>query len=672
MSWTIAKLLQHGVDPWLINENGESAVYCSCKSGSGFEMYKVLQRADASVLDTTSSGPNRWSPLRRSLYSQDTRIFHEICYRIQKQPEFDALINEISPDGLSLLHECAFLPGEAGVIHARTLKVALRNQRAEILEKRLSARGQRPALTPFQLAVICHNFELAKVLVQWGCNPLRGVNRSRFLGFIISYQVQDSYEPSTFLNEIVNDPVVNHIRRFPHPATMRSSITYLLENEGAWWINYNDFFRGRWKNSEIDEDANHDPFLSWQPGLEDIFSTLARRPDEPRDAIARYGYGGLFDANDLGFGIRARHIRDYRSFIVAYRYDSVTEQRYGHKFVTALEAAFDGVMGSPYPTQAEQVLYLILEHFHGRHFCNFPYFQYLPTPFWQRTMQTYLRRRETVLHRAVRNHKAAIVKRLLEAGADWDMANINWQTPLRLAQLLEFGLDPDARDSHASFLSRFTPSRPVQKTAVSPRTSETTRCLALLEDAAITSSGGPWSFIRALKEVRWPWDDYETDDMGVRFLLFYAISLSLLILPILILAGLITMWRPILDDHNTMRETLSSFHDLGNQLGHCVLNNSAKCEMRSSISAPALADAYASALSNFSHAVSDTFEDCYRNMKGKDHDARLVACGFRVFVNNYNSWMSGNYTVMDSTERALAEKICHCKCSLWGTPFTRK
>ncbi|KAF5620616.1 uncharacterized protein FTJAE_11609, partial [Fusarium tjaetaba] len=40
---------------------------------------------------------------------------------------------------------------------------------------------------------------------------------------------------------------------------------------------------------------------------------------------------------------------------------------------------------------------------------------------------------------------------------------------------------------------------------------------------------GSRSAIRALREVRWPWSEYETDSIGIRFLLFYALSAFLII-----------------------------------------------------------------------------------------------------------------------------------------------
>ena len=678
MAWTISMLLHHGADPWIVNEVGESALYCGTKCNSVHTAHRILQESDASRSATARSGPNRWSPLRRALYSQDTRIFHQTCFCLQSSDDVSSLVDEVSPDGLTLLHECAFLPGTSGALHAKKLRSALQTSenRWENLEKRLSARGQRPALTPFQLAVLCHNFELADLLVKWGCSPLRGVDRSRFLGFLISYQMQNAYEPSTFLNAIIEDPVVNQIRRFPHPATMHSSIAYLLMNESAWWKSNVSLGRDKWKAFGPDADIDNDPGLSWQPGIDELMTTFKRIIKEPRETIASYGYGGLFDSNDLGFGVRARHIKDYRSFILAFRNDNVTEQQYAHKYVTALDSAFDSALKSPYPHQAEQVFHLVLDHFSSRQYCNFPRFHYLPTLFFQRTSQRYLRRRETVLHRAIRGHKITIVKHLLEAGADWNMANINWQTPLHLARLLDFGKDPNTFHNHGSFLLRLGLAKPVEKTPVYADSSDTTHILALLEDAALTTSAGPWPFVRALKEVRWPWDDYETDDMGIRFLLFDAILASIIILPILFIAGIVTLYRPTLSDQGvqSVGQSLGFFHNLGEQLENCKRNSSAHCATANADTTRNVASTYVTRSDDLLSAIEDDFEDCMKleQLQHLDHKARVLACGFRISTNKNTPRTDGNLTTVHDAEIVLARKICGCKCTMFGSPYVEK
>lgn len=683
MTWVMSMLLHHGTDPSVINDANESALYLCSKYNHRIAvlqfLYSLLPQEDSLAMTIAKSGPNRWSPLRRALYSRNTSMLRYISSWLSQLSIAESLVDDVSPDGLTLLHECAFLSGDSGVIQAKTLRSILYSYQVswEGVETRLSERGRRAALTSFQLAVLCHNFELADFLVEWGCNPLRGVNRARFLGFLISYQMQDAYEPSTFLNAIIGDAVLSQIRRFPHPGSMLSAIAYLLRNESAWWdFSKNRSFGKRWLQ-ELDEDADHDPLLSWRPGLRHLLATIAPDGKPPKKAIARYGYNGILDTNEIGFGLRATHIKDYRSFILTLRYDSMTEQQYAHKYITAIDAAFDGVLGSPYPSQAEKVFHVLLDHFNERQFCNFPHVYYRPLPFFKRTSTVFLRRRETVLHRAIRQRKVAIVKHLLEAGADWNIANIHWQTPLHLARLSDLGENPNTAQNHGSFFHRLGLAKPVQQTLVDIESSETTQILALLEKAAVETSAGPWPIIRALKEVRWPWDDYESDDMGVRFLLFYFLIVLAILFPAMLITGGLFIVKPLMyQDFESLKIYGAIFASVGKCLEDSKLNGSSfntQCQnlfdktplASSEIPTRELVGTYASAIDNAKKAYMDGWNKCYQD-PNRGGNGSGALCGIMATLKNPS--LGGNLTAQMEAEKALTERICHCRCSFLGVP----
>ncbi|KAF4428960.1 hypothetical protein FACUT_9223, partial [Fusarium acutatum] len=103
------------------------------------------------------------------------------------------------------------------------------------------------------------------------------------------------------------------------------------------------------------------------------------------------------------------------------------------RFVTALEMAYNMIRASANPKQARDVFRPVIQHFSGTMYSNFPYYHYYPLG---RTRWYNLARRATLLHRAIRDGEVEMVRLLLEHGADWKMANVEWQSPLHLSSVI--------------------------------------------------------------------------------------------------------------------------------------------------------------------------------------------------------------------------------------------
>ena len=463
----------------------ESPLYYALKTGQvsifySKDIFKLFHRY--SLLEPT--GPNRWSAHRRALYSSDAYVCHQLGIYHSQYPNGGGIMEEYSPDGLSMLHELAFISPSNSV---RILRNMLRSYTisGRQMDARLRPRSGRPALTPFQLAVLCGNTELADALVEYGggyVNPHQRVNRMRLLGFVVQYSGLDAFTPSTYLDYIAHDDVVRVVRRFPHPSGMETAVQYLLEREQQWWCT---------KFSEI-PDAEHYPFKQ-------------------------------------GGHLRSIHDKHYKSFLVGVRHNTQEHNVYGHKYVTILELSFDLTLSSPYLAHAEEVFFLVLKHYQGAKYCNFPYYHWVARFI---TGYANLRRRENILHRAVRSHKVSIVRRLIDAGADCNAANLNWQTPLNIARLLDAEKDPDQTAHHGSIFNRLGAGPPFQVSDIGSNESNTRKILVYLETQAIDNPRRPWPPVRALREIRiWPWEEYENDDLGFRYFTFY-FSIFLLIVAV--------------------------------------------------------------------------------------------------------------------------------------------
>lgn len=172
--------------------------------------------------------------------------------------------------------------------------------------------------------------------------------------------------------------------------------------------------------------------------------------------------------------------------------------RRGSHFLTALELGLEVTLRSPYPEQSKKVFEALLDHYHGPVRCNFPHLHYVI--YTGRTSFENLRRRETLLHIAIRARGPMLVDRLLKAGADWEIANNEWQSPLMLSRLMVEGKDPRGLKHSGSFVSPLD----VPRLAVRRRRNGHTKdgeILILLEEHALTHKSRYWSFVRAFREV---------------------------------------------------------------------------------------------------------------------------------------------------------------------------
>ena len=623
----------------------ESPLYHALKTGQTSifyfkHLFKLFHRY--AVLEPT--GPNKWSVYRRALYSSDpdlSRQLGSLPFRHQN----GGIMAEYSPDGLSMLHELAFLSSRNSVRILRNLRACCIISDAQ-WDARLLPRSGRPPLTPFQLAVLCGNTKLADALVEYGgghVNPLQGVNKMRLLGFVVQYSGLDAFTPSTYLDHIAHDDVVRVVRRFPHPSGMETAVQYLLEREQQWW-------RGKFLGLA---DAEHYPFL-------------------------REGH------------LRSIHDKHYKSFLIGVRHNTQEHNVYGHKYITILEQSFDLAMSSPYPTHAERIFFMVLNHFQGVRYCNFPYYHWLPLFI---TGYANLRRRENILHRAVRSQKVAIVRRLIDAGADCNAANLNWQTPLNIARLLDAGKDPDQTAHHGSFLNRLGAGPPFQVSDTAPSESNTRKILVLLETQAIEKPRRPWPPVRALREIRiWPWEEYEIDDLGFRFFTFY-FSIFLLIVSVVTLVIRILFFFPyafvqpemFFEDYpQVVRGFTGCYKD-------CQINGSDPRLLCTGPENPHVA--YITTGSDFvtaTHArmiwIVDKVGDCTcdpddlsRNQKSNKDPADLCSSAgwrpnclkdiFGVFGSMYGKDAKDDQT--DTFLDLLYDK-CNCQCSWFGYPSRSK
>ncbi|KAF5716819.1 feruloyl esterase b [Fusarium mundagurra] len=540
-----------GADIEYVNSSGENVLYNAIKQGSESVVIDLLgwlsKKASLGTQLTAPTGLNHWSAVRRAIYTKNTLVMLHIR-KLLGPSSFQTLLNHPSPDGLTLVHELAFCPDSADILldHTRLLAStqSLRrysNTRISSSFHRLKIRKDRPRLTPFQLAVLCQQFKLADKLIEAGANPLAGVHRMRFLGFLIRYQSYSDYELSTWLDYIADDPVPNMLRRFPHPTTVLPSIQYLLQHDTRWWkvkapLEGSSRYIGI-PQGEVDMDAEHDPMLRWRPGLftalEDILFSETDPESNHASILERHGTSGSLDSNTLSFNHRARHIADFKSFLLSQTEETLKMSTSGHRFVTALEMAYNMIRASANPKQARDVFRSVIQHFSGTMYSNFPYYHYYPLG---RTRWYNLARRETLLHRAIRDGEVEIVRLLLEHGADWKMANVEWQSPLHLSSLICREENPASPENQSSFLQRLSPALPPLPEFETEEDDDksSTKIRLMLEfqyrsEILPRFDFGSRSAFRALREVRWPWSEYETDSIGIRFLLFYALSAFLII-----------------------------------------------------------------------------------------------------------------------------------------------
>ncbi|EEP78398.1 predicted protein [Uncinocarpus reesii 1704] len=687
---------RHGTDFTYINAHGENVLYSAIKRGNLEEIEILLSWLEKRQIHLefifSATGPNRWSSFRRALYASDKRIFTTIFSQIDIG-ELNALHVDESPDGLSIFHELAFVPEsnarEIGKVIFSGKGMQKTRLRKALRNCRLPAWGGRARMTAFQLAVLCQNFSLADFWVKMGANPLAGLERQRFLGYLISYQKILAAEPSKWLLYMRDDGVPNVLRRFPHPAAIEKSITYLLCSDSVWWsMLRRPGWSVYWHGPEFDRDSEHEPLIAWRPDMFTALTALMRADSSNersmnRHALQTYGTSGYLDANSLAFSHRVRHTLDFGSFLISYEANSQKHARSGHNLVTALDLAFDMVLHSSYSDQAERIFLAILDKYSGPLHCNFPYFHYSPIG---RSWMRNLTRRETLLHRAIRAGKITIVERLLEHGADWNMANTNWQSPLRLANLLFYNLNPDDLANHGSFLQRLGPAVPPNSADIETANTvdnsdgSASVILAILNEHARSSPQHKlWGPIRAIREVHWPWSKYETDDLGIRFIIYYVFVLTLVAL---ILGIPLYVWNSIAS--TTSVKLLDVLVNL-QLVGDCVMlakrNGSdprAQCSVENSEAVRAFQDVAlppVASLRNLTTAVVDTFSGCYNgSLPQRLHGNSTCPWPSTIGVpgcdddtdQGYFDAAEGEFT---SQMEYYLKKMVKCKCTWRGKPY---
>jgi ankyrin repeat protein len=669
----------------IVLENGESAVYHAVKSEClQFLPSSWIQKWEEMGLSAalSSSGPNRWSTFRRALYCSDSSTFERLCSAIA--PEWiEQLLKDKSPDGLGILHELAFLPPELAKSIYSTLAATAKKHKIRLSHSPLRPRGNRPRMTPFQLAVVCGNTELADLYIarNWNAtNPLYGLEKSRFLAFVISYPCQDPDTLSTWLSHIVDDDVVKSMRKFPLPMSIGESLRYLLAHEEEWWKTAREDSKssGTMRHGpDFDNDANADPFLAWKPTFLTALEFDAQGAQDP--AVELYGVGSIVDYSILGFGHRLRHILDYGSFLLCSNPDTQDQVLRGHPYVTALELGLHVVLTSPYKSQAMQNFNVLLNHFQGPTYCNFPYYQYLPTG---RTRFIHLRRRKTILHVAIQNKHVEAVSSLISGGADIQMANNEWQTPLHVARLVEHNKAPEARGNSGTFLGRVGISNlPAVAVPADEEDPPEKQIRSLLERKTLEFSAKPGLRFRALREVKWPWDDYETDDLGLRFVLFYLTTLVLAVGTVMLLLRLLLFAPYILYG---LTSALGDAVDVLEDLAVCFLDSlhngsdpHALCVVGRYDFAPIDLRTIIPALEHHLSTIITIFDECYDNSTNftaiperTDPDDKdfLPGCD-QDDLEDPRLDQSGSE--LNAVVYHVLQDECQCRCSWFGKPKMR-
>jgi serine/threonine protein kinase/ankyrin repeat protein len=672
----------------IATDSGESIVYHSLRSNkltphtiSAFWDWD-WERQCTNVLPGPTD-PNQWSALRRAMYCSNVDPFALLCNGLEVE-HFEEALQDISPDGLTIFHELAFLPTETATTIIDIILKRARHHKAKLKLTRMGPRDSRPRLTPFQLAVICGNTVLAKTYVDNDLDdPLAGLGKSRFLAFVIEYPAQDPYTLSTWLSLIREDPIVEATRRFPHPTSMSNPLQYLLQNEKAWWQKAKER-TSFWRESVLgespcfDNHVKHDPFISWTPNLRTALDFDME--GEQSAAVVHYGADHVLDNNIFGLGHRLRHTLDYGSFLLRSNPNAQAHNSHGHPYVTALELGLSVVLKSDYTIQAKQNFNTLLRHFRGPEYCNFPYYQYLPTG---RMRFEYLRRRETILHRAVRHGQYEIVQSLITAGADIYMANNTWQTPLHLARLIAQGKNPDEYGHRGAFLGRLGPSvAPVVFSSVSHSAKPSEKILGALEKETVKAKRWSLPRFRALREVKWPWDEYETDELGLRFVLFY-LAVLLIFLGILTLISRLLLFVPFIL-YNLGSVLVQGSDELGN-IRACFLNGTRNgsstyeaCHLDRWTLAPLDIPMIIPAVDHRLQAVLDVLDDCYDPSTNAtlttpdpdvDEEPFLPGCPDLDTLGKDDRILDAALALNRAVYKFL-EQECKCKCSWFNEPRT--
>jgi ankyrin repeat protein len=673
-------------------ESGESVVYYALKSNNlqrhiitSFWGWNWDPRTMNTNVVPIPMGPNQWSAFRRALYCSSTASYEMICGGLGKAA-FQEILDEVSPDGLTIFHELAFLSTQAALTTLDYILKRAESYRIKLQVSRMKSKNSRPRMTPFQLAVLCGKTILAQIYLDRAIEmPLQSLEKSRFLAFVIEYPLQDLYTLSTWLSLIREDPIVEFTRRFPYPTSMSRPLQYLLEHEEEWWNRirkntslWNKIIIG--DSPSFDRNIEHDPLIAWTPNL--MSSTNFDENGEQILAAGHYEPNHVLDNNIFGFGHRLRHTLDYGSFLLRPNPDTQAHSRNGHPYITAIELGLTVLLGSDYTTHAKQNFGILLHHFPGLRYCNFPYLQYLPTGC---TRFRHLRRMKTVLHRAIRHRKLDVVQSLIGAGADIHMANNTWHTPLYLARLIVQGKNPDDYRNHGTFFGRLGPSvYPAVLTEVISNTDQSMKIMHTLEAENIKSK--PWEIpqFRALREVKWPWTEYETDDFGLRFVLFYLAILILFMSALTLVSHIFSFFPFILYDFSkTMKNRFQPLVDLRD----CYLNSTRaganprdRCHLDRWTLAPLNVAMLFPAMDHRLQSILDVIDDCYDN---STMTTRYTGADNGVSKSSDKPYLPGcpDLEAILGSDRLLEpglalekavyeflEKECKCGCSWFNEP----
>jgi ankyrin repeat protein len=507
---TLAQLIKCGADQDHTSQYCETAIYSAVKTNCLPSLEYLLGAEHPSVIVTKlkkTCGSGQFEPFRRAIYSGNERLFERVNEFITRHQPDDWIWHDPSNGHeWTVLHDCCFVPESRSVIIAEMI---LKCDSAEdmLVNKRANISGHE--ITPFQLAVMCSRFDLAETFRRHNADPLDGVGGRRFLGYLLQYQNCSEAEVARILKPINEDIEVRSARKMPHPARLLGPITYILENDEKWW-----------KKDKIRKE------LEW-PGKFD--------PDKLEEAAEK------LDPIHEPKLIYSEVVRQYGSFILSPREGIEEQARYGSRWTTALDLALDVTISSPYTAQAEKVFSALLEKWNTREFVNFPHTHFV---YNRRIFYDNLRRRDTLLHRAVRAGKIDLVSGLLEAGADVDMADNYWLSPLQLSRIVSPKRATSVTDKdRGSFWGRLIPTH-----------EQSRRFKARQEDDVMlhierellmwkrVSRRHHFVLARALRELWWPWDEYEVDSFGFKHVLTILALIGAIVAAIALFRAAVTSW----------------------------------------------------------------------------------------------------------------------------------
>jgi ankyrin repeat protein len=576
-SQTLKHLIEGGADVRYVNSSGETALYSAVKAGSLPCVEFLLARQEVQQMLCSRSSPQEFSPLRRSIYAENTGIFYSIFQHLDIS-DIGEWGYEVSPDGLNLLHECCLGPEQVSVSIAESL---LTEQCESNREELLGQRCCGCDLTPFQLAVLCNKLELAEIFIHHGANPLEGHHDQRFLGYLLEYQTFTEEHVTTLLQTIIDDEAVRSVRRLPHPGQILPAVQYLVRSDKKWFDTSN-------KNLE------HAPKFISSTSIDKLGSFLVSAREDPKQSV-----------------------------------------EYGSRWVTALDLALDCVSRSAFRKPAESVFATVLSHWNKSKYVNFPDVQVLHNTSMRIRN---LRRRETLLHRAIRLGSPEIVESLLNSEADWEMANHEWMSPLHLAKNIAF-----PHHLQGLFVERYATSFWGRLAQPQHQVSIAREMKAELIVDILQQRKTPWTdilLIRALREVWWPWDDYEIDNFGYKHLILWLFVVSVVvgILAILFIASAERpSVAPIVDLYHNITQ---AWEDVGTE---------------------------------FFSTITSCFDDCYR--KGCDP---ATVCGLawlnRIHAGNarlisISDWVVGRELDCYDLAKARNQSYDDCRGTLSPTYF---